>query len=198
MSDILELILELIKNLLDLDYESFMITLLGLITLIMQIFCAWFDSICIFIDITYTMLIISASSYYLILLERLNEIKNIDFLGIYIESIEPIRYIYIIIGMLIYFYFVFFYKPESDENINIDETPNNFISEADLNFLLELVLEFFYIGKWILLPICLYFSFIYILHAILGLYSVYVDYFQKIQIILMQLELFYQQCLFFI
>jgi hypothetical protein len=82
--------------------------------------------------------------------------------------------------MLVVVSIIFLFKKiESNENINSDEIPNDWISESDLNFLLEIVIEFFYIGKWILLPICLYFSFIYMLHAILGLYSVYVDYFQK-------------------
>src|SRR3990167_7896619 len=40
-------------------------------------------------------------------------------------------------------------------------------------------IELFYIYQWFLLPIVLYFILIYVLHGILGLYSAYVDYFQK-------------------
>jgi hypothetical protein len=70
--------------------------------------------------------------------------------------------------------------PEVNGNIIFDET-NNMIKPEDyiFSFLFETVIEISYIAKWILFPIFLYFSFIYMLHAILGLYSVYVDYFQK-------------------
>ncbi len=56
---------------------------------------------------------------------------------------------------------------------------NDFLDQYDFSELLEELIEFIYIYKWFLLPIVLYFVFIYTLHGILGLYSAYVDYFQK-------------------
>lgn len=60
-------------------------------------------------------------------------------------------------------------KPKSDD----------FFEQYEITELLETFVDFIYIYQWFLLPICIYFSLIYILHGILGLYSVYVDYFQK-------------------
>jgi hypothetical protein len=56
---------------------------------------------------------------------------------------------------------------------------NDFFEQYDFSSLFEYLIEFIYIYKWFLLPICLYFILIYILHGVLGLYSAYVDYFQK-------------------
>lgn len=56
---------------------------------------------------------------------------------------------------------------------------DDFFEQYDFSDLFEQLLEFFYIYKWFLLPIVLYFILIYVLHCILGLYSAYVDYFQK-------------------
>jgi succinate dehydrogenase hydrophobic anchor subunit len=60
-------------------------------------------------------------------------------------------------------------KPMSDD----------FFDRYDFSELFQHFLEFFYIYRWFLLPIVLYFLLIYVLHGILGLYSAYVDYFQK-------------------
>src|SRR3990167_5530605 len=60
-------------------------------------------------------------------------------------------------------------KPKSDD----------FFEQYDFSELFQHFIEFFYIYQWFLLPIVLYFILIYVLHGILGLYSAYVDYFQK-------------------
>lgn len=70
---------------------------------------------------------------------------------------------------------------------NIINILNDFLNskKIELTFfnedsdLLQQFLEFLVIAKWFLLPICLYFLILYIFHALLGLYSAYVDYFQK-------------------
>jgi hypothetical protein len=56
---------------------------------------------------------------------------------------------------------------------------NDFFEQYDFINLFEQLIEFIYVYKWFLLPIFLYFVLIYILHCVLGLYSAYVDYFQK-------------------
>ena len=62
----------------------------------------------------------------------------------------------------------------------IDEPKSDFIGDQyDIRGLVEQFMEYFYVYKWFLLPICLYLMVIYILHSIFGLYSAYVDYYQK-------------------
>lgn len=70
---------------------------------------------------------------------------------------------------------------EADEINVIDilnETDN--INPEDFNELVEKIFDYFYsYNWWIFFPICLYLFIIYFLHSIFGLYSAYVDYFQK-------------------
>ena len=80
-----------------------------------------------------------------------------------------------------FFYFLFSIK-ETIVNILNDILPSNKIEVdflKDESDLVEQLIELLAIYKWFLLPICLYFFIIYILHGLLGIYSAYVDYFQK-------------------
>lgn len=56
---------------------------------------------------------------------------------------------------------------------------DSFIDRYDYTGLLEFVMEFFFIYKWFMLPFILFIGFIYTCHGLFGLYSAYVDYFQK-------------------
>ena len=56
---------------------------------------------------------------------------------------------------------------------------SDFVDQFDFSILIERIIEFFLVYNWLFLPIILYFLIIYFLHAFLGLYSAYVDYFQK-------------------
>jgi hypothetical protein len=78
---------------------------------------------------------------------------------------------------------LYFDLDENPVNLWIQKVENpksdEFFDQYDFSKLIEQFFEFFFIYKWFLLPICLYLFLLYILHAILGLYSAYVDYFQK-------------------
>jgi hypothetical protein len=175
MNALIELILGIIQSAIDAGNNYYMIILVFLISMIELIMQIFWEGLYTMYSIIFVILdMLNSNSHFFILLEELfEEIRNFDlYKWLLLNIIIPIMLVVVSIIFL-------FKKIESNENINSDEIPNDWISESDLNFLLEIVIEFFYIGKWILLPICLYFSFIYMLHAILGLYSVYVDYFQK-------------------
>lgn len=60
-------------------------------------------------------------------------------------------------------------NPESD----------SFFDKYDYSNLINFYFDYINIYVWILLPIILYFLLIFFLHGLLGLYSAYVDYFQK-------------------
>jgi hypothetical protein len=67
----------------------------------------------------------------------------------------------------------FFYKKKINSN------SDTIFDQYDFTILFNYFIEFIYIYKWFLLPLILYIIIIYLLHTLLGLYSVYVDYFQK-------------------
>lgn len=57
---------------------------------------------------------------------------------------------------------------------------DSFIDQFDFTYLLvDFIPEFYLIYIWIFFFFLFFFALIYMIHAILGLYSVYVDYFQK-------------------
>jgi hypothetical protein len=62
------------------------------------------------------------------------------------------------------------------ENLLSNDTFDEFNFIVGYNKIIDLFFSFDY---WFFLPICLYLFIIYFLHALLGLYSAYVDYFQK-------------------
>lgn len=77
---------------------------------------------------------------------------------------------------------IIYFNDQMDTSLikKIDEPKSDFIGDQyDIRGLVEQFMEYFYVYKWFLLPICLYLMVIYILHSIFGLYSAYVDYYQK-------------------
>ena len=56
---------------------------------------------------------------------------------------------------------------------------NYIINECDFDKILVFYIEFKYYHFWMILPFMLLLGYIFALHAFFGLYSVYVDYFQK-------------------
>lgn len=63
------------------------------------------------------------------------------------------------------------------KNYNLDL--ELFTNQYDLNNLINDYFEFIIVYIWVFFPIILYIGLIYFLHGLLGLYSAYVDYFQK-------------------
>jgi hypothetical protein len=70
-----------------------------------------------------------------------------------------------------------------DEEINLivkNTNSTDIIDQFNFSFVADKIMELFCsYDYWFFLPICLYLFIIYFLHALLGLYSAYVDYFQK-------------------
>ena len=75
------------------------------------------------------------------------------------------------------------YLNDEDEKIifikESDRSSDLFIDQFDFTYLFEMFPDFFSIYIWLFFILIFYCSIIYIFHGILGLYSVYVDYFQK-------------------
>ena len=75
------------------------------------------------------------------------------------------------------------YLNDEDEKIifikESDRSSDLFIDQFDFTYLFEMFPDFFSIYIWLFFILVFYCSIIYIFHGILGLYSVYVDYFQK-------------------
>jgi hypothetical protein len=75
------------------------------------------------------------------------------------------------------------YLNDYDEKIifikETDRSSDLFIDQFDFTYLFEIFTEFSSIYIWLFFLLIFYCIIIYILHSILGLYSVYVDYFQK-------------------
>jgi hypothetical protein len=65
--------------------------------------------------------------------------------------------------------------------IKKDENPDSdsILDQYDYTGLMEFFMEFIFVYKWFMLPFVLFIALLHISHGLFGLYSAYVDYFQK-------------------